>query len=175
MLSRIHALCFAGSVMIATSLVQAEPSETFMVSATITPGCLINNAIPAENAQVGTLGSLAFGTHSALSEDTLNTVLLTSNSFTLSCTPGVPLSMRINGGLQSVGRQLKRVNGTDTLAYQLYQEAGAVNLIGINTPISIDTNTSPNNITLPAWGRLTLPGILPAGTYRDELVLTLEW
>ena len=84
--------------------------------------------------------------------------------------------MRIDGGLQpDSDRQLKRENGSETLAYQLYQDAASQNAIGIDQPITLDTTTSPNDITLPIWGRLTLPGNRPAGSYRDELVLTLEW
>ncbi len=163
-------------MMIVAGLTQASPTDTFMVSATITPGCLINNEVPPAGTQVGALGSLAFGTASALSQETRNVSLLASGSFTLSCTPGISLSMRIDGGLQPDGdRQLKRENGSETLAYQLYQDAASQNAIGIDQPITLDTTTSPNDITLPIWGRLTLPGNRPADSYRDELVLTLEW
>ncbi|MFU1520107.1 spore coat U domain-containing protein [Vreelandella alkaliphila] len=163
-------------MMIVAGLTQASPTDTFMVSATITLGCLINNEVPPAGTQVGALGSLAFGTASALSQETRNVSLLASGSFTLSCTPGISLSMRIDGGLQPDGdRQLKRENGSETLAYQLYQDAASQNAIGIDQPTTLDTTTSPNDITLPIWGRLTLPGNRPADSYRDELVLTLEW
>ncbi|WP_372372737.1 spore coat U domain-containing protein [Vreelandella venusta] len=163
-------------MIIAAGLAQASPTATFMVSATITPGCLINNDVPPEGTQVGVLGSLAFGTASALSQEIRNVALLASGSLTLSCTPGITLNMRIDGGLQpDSDRQLKRENGSETLAYQLYQDATSQNAIGIDQPITLDTTTSPNDITLPIWGRLTLPGNRPAGSYRDELVLTLEW
>lgn len=165
-----------GPMIVIVGIAQAAPTDTFMVSATITPGCLVNHGIPSDGAQVGMLGSLAFGTASALSQETRNVALLSSGSFTLSCTPGIPLSMSIDGGLQpNAGRQLKRNDGSETLTYQLYRDAALANPIGIDQPITIDTTTTPDNIPLPVWGSLTLPGNLPAGSYSDELVLTLEW
>ncbi|WP_434986131.1 Csu type fimbrial protein [Vreelandella zhaodongensis] len=165
-----------GPMMMVAGLAQASPTDTFMVSATITPGCLVNNSIPADGAQLGTLGSLAFGTTSALSQETRSASLIASGTFTLSCTPGIALNMRIDGGLQpTTERQLKREDGSETLAYQLYQDAASVNPIDIDQPIAIDTTTAPDDIPLPVWGQVTLPGNLPAGNYHDELVLTLEW
>ncbi|CAM3503360.1 MULTISPECIES: Csu type fimbrial protein [Halomonas] len=165
----------SSAVMVA-GLSQASPTDTFMVSATITPGCLINQEIPSNGTLLGMIGSLAFGTASALSQDMHSASLVTSSAFTLSCTPGTPLTLRVDGGQQwDVERQLKRVNGNETLAYQLYQDAALQNAIGISQPVSIDTSTTPDNITLPIWGRLMLPGNLPAGSYSDELLVTLEW
>jgi spore coat protein U-like protein len=163
-------------MMVVAGLAQASPTDTFMVSATITPGCLVNNSIPTDGAQVGTLGSLAFGTASALSEETRSASLIASGTFTLSCTPGIALNMRIDGGLQpTTERQLQRAGGSETLAYQLYQDAASQHAIGIDQPVAIDTTTAPDDIPLPVWGKVTLPGNLPAGNYHDELVLTLEW
>ncbi|MFH0233033.1 hypothetical protein ACGRPC_05925 [Vibrio diabolicus] len=45
----------------------AAQSETFQVSATIDTGCLINGALTEEsNTQIGTIGELNFGEHSAI-------------------------------------------------------------------------------------------------------------
>lgn len=172
----------AGPVVMALAALAANPvhavppTDTFMVSATITPGCLVNHGIPANGAQVGSVGSLAFGTASALSQETRSASLLASGTFTLSCTPGVPLTLRIDGGLQPSGdRHLVRDGGEEVLAYQLYRDAAFQTAIGIDQPVAVDTTTNPDDIALPVWGRLVLPGNLPAGDYRDELVITLEW
>lgn len=164
------------SIVMVAGLAQASPMDTFMVSATITPGCLVNQEIPSNGVQLGIIGSLAFGAASALSQETRSASLVTSGSFTLSCTPGISLTLRIDGGQQPAGeRQLKRTNGNEVLAYQLYQDAAFQSVIGIGQPVSVDTSTTPDNITLPVWGRVMLPGNLPAGSYSDELVVTLEW
>ncbi|MGS2743103.1 Csu type fimbrial protein [Halomonas sp. LS-001] len=163
-------------MMMVMGAAQAAPSDTFTVSATITPGCLINNSLPAEGVQLGTLGSLAFGTASALSQETRSAALAISGAFTLSCTPDVALNMRVDGGRQPIAeRRLKREDGSETLAYQLYQDAAFQDAIGINQPVSVNTTYDPDDISLPIWGQVTLPGDLPAGIYTDELVLTLEW
>ncbi|MCF5054685.1 fimbrial major subunit CsuA/B family protein, partial [Pseudomonas syringae] len=58
----------------------AVTSQTFQVSATITPGCLV--ASGGSN-----YGSLGFGSYSALATSAVSVAL--SNSVTLQCTPGV--------------------------------------------------------------------------------------
>lgn len=169
--------CLAALLTLAAGLAQAQPTTTFTISAVITAGCLVNQALPPEGGEVGEIGRLDFGTAPALAQETLTAELLTSGTFTLSCTPGVHLSMRIDGGLQQSDgdRQLVQQAGNATLAYQLYHDAAFQSAIAIDQPVSVDTLTNPDNITLPIWGRTLLPGHLPAGVYRDTLVVTLEW
>lgn len=168
--------CLAALLILAAGLAQAQPTSTFTVSAIITEGCLVNQGLPPEGAEIGEIGRLDFGTAPALSQEARTATLLTSGTFTLSCTPGVSLTMRINGGLQPDGnRQLAHQAGDATLAYQLYRDAAFQSSIAIDQPVSVDTLTDPDNIRLPIWGRTLLPGHLPAGVYRDTLVVTLEW
>ena len=88
------------SIVMVAGLAQASPTDTFIVSATITPGGLVNQEIPSNGVQLGIIGSLAFGAASALSQETRSASLVTSGSFTLSCTPGISLTLRIDGGQQ---------------------------------------------------------------------------
>ncbi len=37
------------------------------------------------------------------------------------------------------------------------------------------TGSNENDVLLPVYGVLTLPGDLPAGTYTDTLLITLSW
>ncbi|WP_035572458.1 Csu type fimbrial protein [Halomonas halocynthiae] len=155
----------------------AQPQDSFVVSATIEGGCLVDGSSPANDASLGSLGNLDFGTHSSLSQATVDTTLLTSGSVTLSCTPGIALSMRINGGLHPVAsaRRLRDVVSGDTLVYQLFTDASALQPVFIDVPVSVDTSTDPDDIQLPVHGRISLPGDVSPGLYQDTLTVTLEW
>ena len=144
----------------------AVTSQTFQVSATITPGCLV--------ASGGTnYGSLAFGSYSALATSTQSVAL--SNSVTLQCTPGVALSMTVDGGLyNSGGRRMQLNSGTAKVAYQLFSNAALSQSIGISQSVSV-AYSNANNITLPIYGRVQLPGNTPGGTYSDTLQVQLTW
>ena len=91
-------------VLLAVGLAMPLPlsavvNQSFQVSATITPGCLIVGG----GANYGTL---AYGSYSALATSTVTAAL--TGGVTLQCTPGVALSMSVDGGLySSTGRNLQ--------------------------------------------------------------------
>ncbi|WP_275286483.1 Csu type fimbrial protein [Halomonas elongata] len=155
---------------------QAAPQASFQVSATISEGCLVNSDIPEGVASLGELGRLDFGTASSLSQQTHASALVDATGVTLSCTPGLDLTMRINGGLHASGGVRHMENGEGAvLAYALFADAGHQQAIGIDSPLAVDTLADPNDIALPVHGRLTLPGARPPGVYTDRLTVTLEW
>ena len=85
------------------------------------------------------------------------------------------LTMSLDGGQNySGGRRLARPGG-GTLLYQLYSDAAYQNAIGLNQAVTIASVGTGNNITLPIYGRLTLPGNARPGTYTDTVVVTLSW
>lgn len=155
----------------------AQQQDSFVVSATISEGCLVDGSMPANGTNLGTLGNLDFGTHSSLSQATVNASLLINSAVTLSCTPGIALSMSINGGQHSAAsaRRLRDAVSGDTLAYELFTDASAQQPIAINLPVSVDTSTNPDDIQLPVHGRISLPGDTSPGLYQDTLTVTLEW
>ena len=144
----------------------AVTSQSFQVSATITPGCLV--------ATGGTnYGSLAFGSYSALATSTASVAL--TSSVVLQCTPGVALSMTVDGGLyNSSGRRMQLDSGTAKVAYQLFRDAALSQSLGISQSVSV-AYSNANNITLPIYGRVQLPGNTPGGTYSDTLQVQLTW
>lgn len=144
----------------------AVTSQSFQVSATITPGCLV--------ASGGTnYGSLAFGSYSALATSTASVAL--TSSVVLQCTPGVALSMTVDGGLyNSGGRRMQLNSGTAKVAYQLFRDAAFSQSLGISQSVSV-VYSNANNITLPIYGRVQLPGNTPGGTYSDTLQVQLTW
>ncbi|MHC8338908.1 Csu type fimbrial protein [Pseudomonas sp. HLT2-19-2] len=144
----------------------AVTSQTFQVSATITPGCLVVGG-------GSNYGSLTFGTYSALSTSSVAVPL--NGSVTLQCTPGVTLNMSVDGGLyNSSGRHLQLNSGSAQVAYQLFQDAALSQSLGISQSVSV-AYSNANNITLPIYGQVQLPGNQPGGTYSDVLQVQLSW
>lgn len=143
----------------------AVPSTTFEVNASIVAGCLVG--------AVGSYGNLTYGTYSALSTSTVSTAL--AGSVVLQCTPGVTLTMSVDGGKNnSSGRHLKLNSGTAQVAYQLFSDAGMSQALGVNQSVNV-AYSNANNITLPIYGRVVLPGNQPAGTYSDVLQVQLTF
>lgn len=150
---------------------QAITSQVFEVSATIASGCAITTGTS------GALGVLNFGTRSGVASGQVSTQLVPNASFTLACTPNAALSMRINGGGNATTvRNLQRSGGTQRLPYRLYSSSSlaASSEIGLNQSVSI-AYTDSNNITLPLYGVVQLSGFSPAGSYTDQLTVTLTW
>lgn len=144
----------------------AVTSQSFQVSATITPGCLVVGG-------VSNYGNLAFGSYSALSTSTVSVAL--TGGVTLQCTPGVTLNMSVNGGLyNSGGRRMQLNSGSAQIAYQLFQDAGLSQSLGVSQSVTV-AYSDANNITLPIYGRVQLPGNQPGGTYSDTLQVQLSW
>ncbi len=144
----------------------AVTSQSFQVSATITPGCLIVGS--ASN-----YGTLTYGSYSALATGTVTAAL--TGGVTLQCTPGVALSMSVDGGLHSgTGRNLQRNSGSARVAYQLFRDAAFSQSLGIGQSVSVSYSDA-NTISLPIYGRVVLPGNQPGGTYSDTLQVQLSW
>jgi spore coat protein U-like protein len=145
-------------------------SQSFKVSATIVPGCAV------ATGSGGLLGTLDFGTHNGVESAPVSTSFVPNGALSIACTPGVALSMSINGGqnYSSVRRMKRRT--APTWWYRLYSSSSlaANSEIGVNQAIPV-TYTNSNNIALPLFGVALLTGFSPAGTYSDQLTVTLSW
>jgi spore coat protein U-like protein len=155
-------LCAAG---VPTSLTAAT-SQSFQVSATVTAGCLVTGG-------VSNYGSLNFGSRSALSTSTVQVSL--TGGVQLQCTPGVTLNMSVDGGqYNSSGRHLQLTTGSNRVAYQLFRDAAFSQSLGIGQSVAV-AYSDANNISLPIYGQVLLPGNQPGGTYSDVLQVQLSW
>ncbi|NWA26027.1 spore coat protein U domain-containing protein [Pseudomonas gingeri] len=144
----------------------AVTSSSFQVSASIVAGCLVVGG-------GSNYGNLNYGSYSALSTSTVSTSL--TSGVQLQCTPGVTLNMSVDGGQNnSSGRHMKLGSGSAQLAYQLFSDAGLSQSLGISQSVSV-AYSNANNISLPLYGRVVLPGNQPAGTYSDVLQVQLSW
>ncbi|GHB13300.1 Csu type fimbrial protein [Salinicola rhizosphaerae] len=160
----------------ADELAFAETQRSFQVSATVSEGCLVSET-GETSGNVGEFGTLDFGTASSLSSDVLTSAVVQAGAVSLECTPGIELTMRIDGGLNAASgsRQVSRVDGDQALAYALYADAGLQQSIGIDEAVAFQLDPSSSSISLPVYGRLALPGNAYAGTYTDRLTVTLAW
>ncbi|KAF1032199.1 MAG: hypothetical protein GAK37_00549 [Pseudomonas sp.] len=144
----------------------AVTGATMQVSASIVAGCLVVGG-------VSNYGNLNFGSYSALSTSTVSAAV--TSGVQLQCTPGVTLSMSVDGGQNnSSGRHLKLNTGSAQVAYQLFTDAGLSQALGVSQNVNV-AYSNANNITLPLYGRVVLPGNQPAGTYSDVLQVQLSW
>lgn len=151
--------------------VGAVTTQSFQVNATVAAGCSVTSGAG------GAFGTLDFGRHNGVSAARVATGFVPNTSLNLACTPGVAISMAIDGG-QHYGtvRNLQRANGAERVPYRLYTSASlaANSEIGVNQTLPV-SYTNSNNITLPIFAAAQLTGLSPAGTYTDQLTVTLSW
>jgi len=156
-------------LLIGSVNVWSLPTSTFQVTASIVAGCVISGT------NTGVFGTLDFGTQSGVATSTVNASFVQSTSINLACTPGTTLSMSINQGSNfTTTRNLKLPNFTNTIPYTLFSNASRTMVIPVNQAVSLSYSNA-NNITLPIYGQLQLPGTARAGVYTDTLTVTLSW
>ncbi|WP_232494685.1 spore coat U domain-containing protein [Novosphingobium kaempferiae] len=155
----------------------AETTAQFDVTATVTAGCLVDGLGGSGNA--GRVGVLDFGTDSTFSTATRTATTTTGQAIRLRCTPGVSLTMSIDGGAHFANARRNLQRGTTTTArigYTLCRDAACNQQIAVGTAVPVTvTGTNSEDVRLPIYGSLTLPGTLPPGTYTDTLTITLTW
>lgn len=180
--------CLLAGCMAAPAMVAAEPvtQASIQVSASVVAGCLITSgSIESDlNGRTDVVwGSLDFGTVPAAGNAGSAEASLTWNTgIRVRCTPGIPLAMRVNGGLNDT-RLLKLTTGSlvdsvpaPTLQYYLYSEPAmtAASEIPLNTPVDI-SDVDHGDVIFPIYARVMLPEVSASGTYTDTVRVTLEW
>lgn len=155
----------------------AETNAEFQVSARIVSGCLVDGL--GGGGHAGTIGTLDFGSDSTFSTATHGASLEGSQAVRLRCTPGVALTMSVDGGSHAALGTRHLQLGADSaarIAYALCRDAGCSQPIAIGGTASIAvTGANSEDVRLPLHASLTLPGALPPGVYADTLTVTLSW
>lgn len=156
---------------------RAETSAEFDVAAQIVAGCRVDGLGASGNA--GSIGTLDFGRDSSLSTAAHNATTTAAQAIRLRCTPGVALTMSIDGGAHAASgtRHLQRANDTASrIAYALCSDAACNQPIAIGTSAGVTVaSANSDDVRLPVHARLTLPGGRVPGTYSDVLTVTLAW
>ena len=155
----------------------AETEDSFQVSAIISSGCSVDGV--GTSGAAGPIGTLDFGQDSVLSTATHSAALLGNQNIRLRCTVGANLKMTIGQSQHPANgvRNLQRVGHPEQrIPYRLYSNAAMTNEIGVGTEHAIAvTSANGQDIPLPVYGRLTLPGSFAAGDYTDVIQVTLSW
>ncbi|WP_332819839.1 Csu type fimbrial protein [Sphingopyxis sp.] len=159
------------------SPVHAETTAEFDVSATVTSGCLVDGL--GDSGHAGNIGTLDFGTDSTFSIATHSASSASNQIIRLRCTPGIALAMSVDGGDHAAAGARHLQLGSDSgarIAYAVCSDAGCTLpiTIGGSTSVSI-TPANSDDVRLPLFATLTLPGALPPGVYSDTLTVTLAW
>lgn len=155
----------------------AETSAEFGVAAEIVAGCLVDGL--GDSGDAGPIGTLDFGSDSTFSTATHSASTTASQAIRLRCTPGVALSMAVDGGAHAASGMRHLQLGADSaarIAYALCSDAACNQPIAIggSAAVTVDGANS-EDVLLPLYASLTLPGALPPGTYTDTLTVTLTW
>lgn len=138
------------------------------------PGCEINGSPPTAGQNIGQMGSLDFGEHSALETGAVSASLTQNAGLALRCTPSVTLTMTLGAGLHAENSRNLQAPGGGRIAYDLYNDPGFTQQLGVDQPVPISF-ADPDVITLPIYGRLALAPGNPPGTYTDTVIVTLAW
>ncbi len=150
--------------LIESSPVHAGSSTTNLnVSATVTNNCTISTA------------DLAFGaydpivTNASSPKDSTGTVNIT-------CTSGAVTNVELDTGANASGSTRRMKAGSNYLSYEIYQDSGRTTVWGSGTG-KLDTGTAPNfnPRAFTAYGRITAGQDVPAGSYTDTVVATVNF
>lgn len=115
--------------------------------------------------------TLDFGTQGVLAAnvDAVSTIAVT-------CTTSAPYDIGLDGGGSGDINARVMTNGSDEVAYQLYQEAGRTTVWG-NT-VDVDTVEGTGSGTeqyLSVYGRVPAQATPPAGVYNDTVLVTATY
>lgn len=146
----------------------------------IAAACQVSTQQPSQTGEPA-LGSgvLDFGQQGPTWTRPLRTALeedAGTGTLNVSCNPSVrAFTVSINGGANADGTTRRLSNGSELIPYQLSADpaGGASYGIGQQRNFSI---SSAAQIPIPIYGAVVAnTKALPAGVYRDTLMVTLDW
>jgi spore coat protein U-like protein len=147
-----------------TSVFAATSSSTMPVQIVIQNACNVTTTAPT---------TLDFGTAGPLVANVDSTAVIT-----LTCTTGASYNVGLDGGgagAASINAR-RMINGTNTVAYQLYRDGSHTsvwgNTIGTDTVAGSGNGTSQ---TLTVFGRVPPQTTPPAATYNDTVNVTVTY
>lgn len=164
------------SLLVSPCTSASSVSKQFTVAAIINSGCIFGNSARSTASHLGTLN---FGEKAFLDSNVDVTSTSGGGSIVVTCTPGLAISIAmdygVNGGSSS-SRYMARNDSSDTIAYQLYQDAGRSIVWGTGS-LAYGVSSFPTGTqTYPVYGRLFSSNIQPsAGTYTDTVTVTLTY
>nr|WP_187433356.1 spore coat U domain-containing protein [Serratia marcescens] len=154
-------------------------SQGFTVNASIIKGCVLGSGI----TNVTSFGTLSFGQVSSLSSNINIVSSAGAGSILIRCNPGLSVSLALNVGNNVTGsiaggRKLLNSATSETLLYQLYQDANYSILWGDGgnggTVQTVSSTGSTQEIKI--YATLMASSTLPtSGTYNDTVLVTVTY
>jgi len=141
--------------------------------AATTTGTFTSTVTIEASCEVISTNTLDFGTQGILTSD-----VDASASFNVQCTDTTTYNIGLNAGSTAGGTVSTRLmtDGSDTVAYQLFSDAGRTTNWG-NTP-SVDTVAGTGNgaeQTLTVYGRIPVQDAPAPSTYTDTVTVTVTY
>ena len=101
-----------------------------------------------------------------------------TGSVSVQCTNGADYNVALNGGATEDVAARQMSNGTDTIAYQLYQDAARTTVWGDTGTARLEgigTGFSGDDIDHVVYAEATLTGDETAGDYSDTITATVSF
>ena len=162
MMRRIHRRCLLLAAMLSGAWpAQAGTATTsFNVTATVEAACTVSAT------------DLSFGTYTATGG-----ALDGSSSVTVTCSSGAAYQVGLGEGMGTGATAAARrmTSGTNQLRYGLYQDAGRGTVWGTGAGAAAAGTGSGAAQTLTVYGRIPGNQMVPAGSYADVIVVTVDF
>jgi spore coat protein U-like protein len=138
----------------------ANESANLVVNATVTNNCTIATS------------SLNFGSYDPVVAN-LTADVVTNGQMLIACTKGASATVVLGNGGGSAPDQRRLANGTNYLPYQLYKQDGST-VWSSASPVSY-TSTTKAQSPLTLVGKIPAGADIPAGSYTDTVVATINF
>ncbi|KJK08267.1 MULTISPECIES: spore coat U domain-containing protein [Pseudomonas] len=172
-------LLTVGPLLLISPAAFAAMSGHIQAQLVISSACQISGEPGAGGVKAPEAGVLDFGSQGPSWTEALHSDLEESaghGSLQVRCNPAVrAFTVSINGGAHGDGATRRLSNGRELIAYELSADplGRARYTIGQSRNFSV---SSAAQIPIPIYGVVVAqPKALPAGIYRDTLMVTLDW
>jgi spore coat protein U-like protein len=155
----------------------AAVSGNLTVQMVVGSGCSVGNATAADG--VNNFGTIDFGSQASPVINYIDAQSAGSagGNIQLICSDGTPYTVTLDGGQHASGTTRQMSNGTDNVAYALYQDAARSTPWGDGTTFgSAFTGTGTGAAAdMNVYGRVPPQAAVSAGTYTDTVLVTVSW
>lgn len=161
-------------LVVSTAQAAGSVSGQLNIRMTITDGCTVENGTAG-----GVFGSIDFGSVAAITVPQQSQSLGSGGgSFSIVCNNGADYTVEMDGGTNASGGQRYMRNGSELIAYNLYQDAGRSIPWGDGTnngaPVEATGDGEAQEITV--YGEVPVRAAVPAvGDYLDTVQVTVTW
>jgi spore coat protein U-like protein len=144
-----------------SSLAGAVTQFQFVATATVRPNCLV----VASDLSFGSVGDLSRPVDG-------------QTSLQLTCSSGLAFVIGLDGGRAQASdpRSRRMTNGTESVVYGLYRDAGRVSPWGSTAGVDAYAGTGvASAVSIPVYGRIPAGQTPTAGLYSDVIVVTVTY